>query len=172
MGRYLFREGARTPAGVSAEEVHTALEEVRENTGGNMTPAAVVEHATPKSSVLHPFFEWRNSEAAQKYREWQARQVIRVVVVRDDEGKKTSAFAPTVRVVRGQERRVYDSLDVIVQRPDEWLATLSEFTSKINGARRTLEMLERYAGTRDNPDRLARIALAAKSLDAAIAALQ
>lgn len=46
---------------------------------GALTPPAVVEESRPKDAVLHKHFTWNDGEAAQAYREWQARQVIAVV---------------------------------------------------------------------------------------------
>lgn len=46
---------------------------------GSITPSLVVEESTPKNAVLHHHFLWKDSEAAKKYREWQARQIISVV---------------------------------------------------------------------------------------------
>lgn len=43
-------------------------------------PADVVESARPKNSPLHSRFTWDDNEAAEKYRLWQARQLIAVTV--------------------------------------------------------------------------------------------
>lgn len=46
-----------------------------------ITPALVVQRATPKNSPLHKYFEWDDTVAAERYREWQARQLIMTVYV-------------------------------------------------------------------------------------------
>lgn len=43
---------------------------------GTITPEMVLADAAPITSVLHNCFEWDNSEAARKYRMWQARNLI------------------------------------------------------------------------------------------------
>jgi hypothetical protein len=48
--------------------------------GGELKPEAVVRAARPESSPLHASFDWDDSEAAQRWRLHQARQLIRVVV--------------------------------------------------------------------------------------------
>ena len=58
------------------EELHRIAKEHR----GELKAEDVVEAAKPRSSVLHDRFEWNDSEAAQQYRLWQARQLIRVTV--------------------------------------------------------------------------------------------
>ncbi len=56
------------------------LRRIAKSNGGLLLPAKVVEAARPKSSPLHSSFEWDDTEAAENYRLWQARQLIRVVV--------------------------------------------------------------------------------------------
>lgn len=45
--------------------------------GGRITPRALVDAARDPDSPLHSFFEWDDSEAAEKYREMQARTLLR-----------------------------------------------------------------------------------------------
>lgn len=56
------------------------LKRIADEHGGLLNPADVVEAARPLKSPLHSRFEWNDSKAAQEYRVWQARQLIRVVV--------------------------------------------------------------------------------------------
>lgn len=61
------------------------LERIRAK-NGYLKPEDVVEEAKRKTSRLHDYFVWDDSEAAQKYRIWQARHLIAVlVVVRTDD---------------------------------------------------------------------------------------
>lgn len=48
---------------------------------GSITPELVLEHAKPKDSPLHAFFQWDNTKAAEQYRLVQARQLIRRIKV-------------------------------------------------------------------------------------------
>lgn len=48
---------------------------------GRLTPAGVVEAARPTRSPLHPFFTWDEHAAAAKWREQEARIVIRTYEV-------------------------------------------------------------------------------------------
>lgn len=59
------------------------MEELKsiEDRDGVLKPEAVVEFARNKKSALHTQFNWDNNDAAQKYRLWQARQLIRIKVV-------------------------------------------------------------------------------------------
>ncbi|HUD75319.1 MAG TPA: hypothetical protein VMQ76_09630, partial [Terracidiphilus sp.] len=57
-----------------------ALRAIADKNGGLLLPEKVVEAARPVSSPLHSWFEWNDNKAAENYRIWQARQLIRVTV--------------------------------------------------------------------------------------------
>lgn len=48
-----------------------------------ITPKTVVSIAANKKSPLHKYFEWEDTIAAERYREWQARQLIASVYIVD-----------------------------------------------------------------------------------------
>lgn len=50
--------------------------ELEQKKGGKLTPKELVEAARYVNSPLHNEFEWDDTKAAQKYREWQARYII------------------------------------------------------------------------------------------------
>ena len=52
-----------------------------------MSPAAVVGAARDRAHALHRHFEWRDQIAAEQYRLDQARTLIRVIRVIDDQGE-------------------------------------------------------------------------------------
>lgn len=56
------------------------LETLAEANNGLLRPETVVEFARNPNTALHSRFEWDDTEAATKYRIWQARQLIKVVV--------------------------------------------------------------------------------------------
>ena len=56
------------------------LEEIRLTNDGVLCAADVVEYARNPQTSLHNHFEWDDTRAAEQYRLWQARELIRVVV--------------------------------------------------------------------------------------------
>lgn len=56
------------------------LEALAEANNGLLFPEKVVEFAKDSTTALHSRFEWDDTEAAAKYRIWQARQLIKVTV--------------------------------------------------------------------------------------------
>lgn len=66
------------------------LEELYEESMGELTPEIVVENAKKKNSPIHPCFEWNDKKAAKKHRLHQARMLmssINIKVIKDD-GRK------------------------------------------------------------------------------------
>ena len=100
--------------GLTAPVAARELERIAAANGGRLMPADVVKAARPKRSVLHPCFEWDDSEAAEKFREWQARHIIRdvrLVIQYEDERIITPVF---VSVRKDDEERSYQrSVDVL-----------------------------------------------------------
>lgn len=56
------------------------LKKIAQEHGGILMPEHVVDAAKPVNSILHSKFEWDDTTAAQRYRLWQARQLITIMV--------------------------------------------------------------------------------------------
>lgn len=56
--------------------------QLEQKKGGKLTPKELVEAARDVNSPLHNEFEWNDTKAAQKYREWQARYIISSIEVK------------------------------------------------------------------------------------------
>ena len=65
---------------VSAEVTGAVCKDLIDKEGA-VTPQRLVEVSKPKDAPLHDEFEWNNTIAAQKYREEQARQIIKNIVI-------------------------------------------------------------------------------------------
>lgn len=64
------------------DELKSALEAIRaSNPNGMLRPSDVVDAARNPASPLHTHFEWNDGDAAEKWREEQARQLIRGVTI-------------------------------------------------------------------------------------------
>lgn len=72
---------------ISKKEVKIVAKELLQiqKSSAVITPKSVVHRAADPKSPLHKFFEWNNTKAAEKYREYQARQLILSVYIVDSE---------------------------------------------------------------------------------------
>jgi len=82
--------------------VEAELRRLAEKNGGLLSPEKVVESARHKTSPLHHCFEWDDSAAAEAYRLWQARQLIRVVVQEIPGTKAKTEVFVSLSTDRGQ----------------------------------------------------------------------
>lgn len=78
--KYKLQGLFKTPASIAGR----VCKNLSETTGG-LTPKRLVDASRAKDSPLHNEFEWDDSVAGEKYREEQARQLIKnIVVVQSD----------------------------------------------------------------------------------------
>lgn len=118
-------------------KIVTELKKIAKANGGLLQPDAVVEAARPESSPLHSRFEWNDGKAAEEYRIWQARQLIRVTVeVMDRTGESFDVFvslSPDRQRESGGYRVLTDVLsdtDMRAQLLKDALAELELFREK------------------------------------------
>jgi len=62
-----------------SEAMKQELRRLSEKGGGTLTPSRVVDVARSPLNPLHKYFEWDDAVAAEKYRQDQARELIRCV---------------------------------------------------------------------------------------------
>lgn len=101
--------------GVRKKDLPVVVRELKriEKEIGVLTPAIIVKSAERKRSPLRKYFQWNNTTAAQKYREWQARALIGCVQVTIVEHGESSTVRAFVNVSPSDE--VLDD-DMIVDR--------------------------------------------------------
>lgn len=98
---------------VEAQKAGEELERIKTQYGG-IVPKAVVDVSRPEDAVLHNCFDWNDETAAEAYREVQAREIIRNVIVvkttNDDESKSITvrAFVP---VLEDKKPKKYITID-------------------------------------------------------------
>lgn len=113
MAKYTFCAGSHLK--VSAEVAAPVLEGLANE--NRLTAANLVDVSRPEDAPLHPEFEWRDDVAAERWREEQARQIIRCIrVVSEDEPEK-----PPVRMYVHPvlESPNYEPLHMVLQDQDK-----------------------------------------------------
>lgn len=90
----MYKWNAGAPAyKVPPDIVGNAIEGIQ-NEYGEVTKERVLEAARPEDSPMHDLFEWNDSVAAEKFRLRQAGQILRCLIVVNDEkpDQKCRAF--------------------------------------------------------------------------------
>lgn len=181
--KYAFKQGVRYS--IDAETAGKELARIQKEHGVT-TPSAVVEASRPEDAPLHPVFEWRDDVAAEGYRKWQARMLIKsVTVIEQRDGKEVAApvyvHVPASEPTEQGEgasaaqplQRGYQPVSVVVQRPDMYALALADLARRLTAARESLDALKRAADTSPETDseRMARIAIAVQAMQTASAAV-
>lgn len=84
---------------------------------GELTPALVVAEATNPDHALHSRFEWNDGEAARKWREEQAGQLIRSVRITFMAADGPADLRAFVAVREPQSSSVYRPTEEVVADP-------------------------------------------------------
>lgn len=96
---------------VDAQTAGNELQRIYERDGVIEPETVVAESKTP-SAPLHSCFEWDDEKAAHKYRISQAQNIIRAIVVVDEEKQpETRAFVNV--------QREYHPVSVVVRNPEK-----------------------------------------------------
>lgn len=103
--KYIIKEGAPYNK-KDAVKIGRALDSVREQYG-RLTSEFVVKAATKSNHPLHKYFEWDDTEAAESWRQEQARQLIKsikITIVREDNDEPLNVRAfVSIRTDEGRE---------------------------------------------------------------------
>lgn len=97
--------------------------------GDNVKPEQIVERAKDASSELHKCFEWDNEKAADKYRLYQARQVVCHLVIKESVEKNNDA--PIRLLHKTEAAEGYKPFSLIVKDPDEYSKLLERARSEL-----------------------------------------
>lgn len=125
---------------VDAQAAGEEMERIYEKRG-TITPAGVVEESRPDDAPLHSCFEWRDKEAAEKYREHQARKIIRTLVVQHEEEGKEPVYVRSIVHVQ----KDYTPMNVVVETPGLMDALLSNAFREMESFKRKYQTLNQLA---------------------------
>lgn len=145
-------------------KVGAELEKI-EQREGEIIPAEVVTHASNPRSAMHCLFTWDNRKAAEKYREDQARDLIRhlrsvTITIEKGTDKQRQVISRVFVMPRQSTKAGYISIANITE-PDI-------IESLIERARRDLEAwTDRYADISDQLEALFKEVMAARKKDKA-----
>lgn len=133
-------------------QIAEELTRIQQSAGGMLRPADVVEYArTNEESALHRQFEWDDSAAAEKYRIWQARAIIRlsVTVIADNvEPVRALVSLSTDRKAGGG----YRSIEAVLADEAEREQLLNDALLELNRAKRRYKSLAKLSPVWDALD--------------------
>ena len=102
-----------------AQEAGEYIEAIKKKRGG-ITPQLLVVEASKKRSPLHDCFEWNDIKAAKEYREVQAREILRFLIIEVE---------PETETEEAQYVRAFISPQEIEQDDNTSYVTIEEIRS-------------------------------------------
>lgn len=131
---YKFKEGSRIPSSIDANQVVSEFEKIREKYG-SLEARFIVDESRDENHLLHPYFEWDNNKAADKYREGQARQLTRFIV----EVKENEPETRVYYCVKTESKGDYRPVDQIVQVKSESDIALANLLRQLHSLANSVE---------------------------------
>lgn len=150
---FKFKPGSKLKG--DPQRVGEELERIRCSTGG-LTARAVVDAARPKRHYLHQYFTWDDALAAEKYREDEARHLLRSVVVQFTGEEKPSAPVRAF-VAIGQDDERYMPMAVVLSQDDLRAKLLAKATEELSWFRQKYRDLTELAKVFDAIDEITAI---------------
>jgi len=114
---------------------------------GVLHPDVVVEKARPPRSPLHAAFEWDDQKAAESHRIWQARTLIKSVVVTQPDHAPQTVYV-NVRMT-DPDKRGYHPLETVIRQPVMLELALMDIRKKLDSLSGSLDTL--MEASRENP---------------------
>ena len=146
---------------ISSATIQEELEKIDVEENG-IVPDRVVELASDPTHPLHQCFEWDDGEAAHKYRLWQARQLIKRVVIQTPAGSTTPKYV-SVKVNYDERHRKYEPIERVVRDQDKFDFAINQCLTKVKDLAQTIEALNEYAD--NNAARVVHIAEMKRTCD-------
>lgn len=148
---YHVRWKNRTQFSVPASVAKDELDRIKEEHGGELTPAAVVEAATDEMNPLHNEFDWNDASAAYKHRCTTARKIIGSIEIVKANTVPARVYEATVVTYYDPDkkdickRRAFLTPEEIMEDPEKRAALLLQAISDSMAFRRKYNRLSELA---------------------------
>ena len=125
--------------GLFKADAQKVSEEIAE-IGEIVNPSEIVDKARDEKTELHKCFEWRDDVAAEKYRVYQARQILGNLVF--EVANEPTKQEPIRLMYKTTENEGYKSINLIMNKPDEYKALLNRAYSELQAFKNKYKMLK------------------------------
>lgn len=112
--------------------------------GLSVQPEEIVDKARDKSTELHKCFEWDDTKAAEKYRVYQARQIVCHLIVK--EVNKESQKQEVRFFYKTDKQEGYKPVSYIMRNEDEYQKLLDRALSELKAFENKYSTLKELNG--------------------------
>lgn len=112
--------------------------------GETVKPSDVVEFARNENTALHNLFTWDDSVAAERYREHEARCIIRnIVIIENDKSNNDKDNVVVVRAIMSTNERTreYTTVQKVVTNKDSYARLLAAALAELTAFKKKYETL-------------------------------
>lgn len=141
MIKYTFKDDQvilKNAAKADPQRIGEELAKLADAHAGRLTPQAVVEAARAPKNPLHPHFEWNDKVAAEGFRLDQARNIIRVIRVEDEETQEVKPAYVSI----SDHGVAYRSVSEVVSSKELQLIVLQQAERDLTAFRKRYHMLQ------------------------------
>lgn len=108
MSRFVWKDGSVYSSKAKADVVGRRLQYLMKRNNDKLTADVIVDDARAADSPLHNLFEWDDTEAATKYRERQARDLlVSVRILIEEEDGEEEPYRAFVNIIDEEAGSVY-----------------------------------------------------------------
>ena len=133
--------------GIFKADANKCYEEIQE-IGDEVKPEQVLDKARNESCELHKCFDWNDSSAAEKYRLFQAKQVINHLIVVTHDVEEPEKEPVQFRVMLKNEKTKdsgYKQTIVMVRDEDEYQKLLQQAYAELHSFKQKYSCLSELA---------------------------
>lgn len=115
--RYEFKQRPLTlqnAKAANAQRIGEALAEIKQRTAGKCNSKTILDAARSSRHYLHRFFEWRDTIAAEKYRQEQARELVSCIDIVEKKGNQITKRLPAFVSIMDKNGRGYHTVQEVV----------------------------------------------------------
>lgn len=112
--------------------------------GENVKPSEIVEYARDENTELHKLFTWDDTVAAERWRENEARCIIRNIVIvknKNDEDEDKKPIVVRAIVSTSERMQEYTTIQRVVKNPDAYERLLASAVAELKAFKRKYETL-------------------------------
>ena len=125
--------------GIDAQTVADEITSI----GDAVSPQEIVEKARDEMTELHKCFEWDDEIAAEKYRVYEARQLVRHLVIEEPEPEEGEKEKPPVRYfLQTVNGTGYKPTETIYRNRDEYMDLLETAKAELKAFQRKYSRLK------------------------------
>ncbi len=128
MKQNLKKEDTKETVNEKVKEVYDKL--AAKSDDGGVTPHALLNASRKEDSLLHSRFNWNNSDAGEKFRIWQARELLNSMTVEID-GSPVKGYQSLVIEVNEQKVHKYYSVNTIMSSEELKKKALTQLAKNV-----------------------------------------